>query len=230
MRRIEAVTGPGVVDYLCTIDKIIRQLRTALKAEPEKIPERVSALQQEVAASRKQVENLLKEIAVTKSQVIDCIFPGGNMAQWASEHRLTLTTSSLLEHDIPIGTSGCQGLLATATSLGNGCKLLVSEIEGGDAKSLQEIVQNLQKDLGDPSAVVLGCRSGSKVSLVVAFSSHVVSSGLKAGVFVDKFAKICGGGGGGRPNLAQAGGRQPENLPRALEAAREDLLVALEAI
>lgn len=82
--------------------------------------------------------------------------------------------------------------------------------------------------MGDPAAVVLGCSIDSKVNLVVAFSPGIVSLGMKAGQFVGKIAKICGGGGGGRPNLAQAGGRQPEKLSEALETASRDLMESLK--
>ena len=52
----------------------------------------------------------------------------------------------------------------------------------------------------------------------------------QAGKLVGSVAKLCGGGGGGRPNLAQAGGRQPERIPEALEAARTTVVEALEAL
>ncbi|MGA1625652.1 MAG: DHHA1 domain-containing protein, partial [Prochlorothrix sp.] len=61
------------------------------------------------------------------------------------------------------------------------------------------------------------------VSLVAAFGSQVVAQGLQAGQFIGGFAKLCGGGGGGRPNLAQAGGRDESKLPEALEAAKAQL-------
>lgn len=120
-----------------------------------------------------------------------------------------------------------QGLVSKVITLDNGSKILVSQIDGVDGKALQEAAQDLLKDMGDPAAVVLGCSTDSKVNLMVAFSPGVVSFGLKAGQFVGKIAKICGGGGGGRPNLAQAGGRQPEKLSEALETAREDLTESL---
>ncbi|KAK6946507.1 LOW QUALITY PROTEIN: DHHA1 domain [Dillenia turbinata] len=77
--------------------------------------------------------------------------------------------------------------------------------------------------LQDPAAVVLGSSPGyGKVSLVAAFSPGVVEP--KAGKFVGPIAKMCGVGGGGRPNFAQAGGRDPEKLQGALEKAREELV------
>ncbi|MGA1623319.1 MAG: DHHA1 domain-containing protein, partial [Synechocystis sp.] len=67
-----------------------------------------------------------------------------------------------------------------------------------------------------------------KVSLVAAFSPQVVKTkSLKAGQFIGAIAKLCGGGGGGRPNLAQAGGRDASKLPEALATAREQLRTSL---
>jgi len=61
------------------------------------------------------------------------------------------------------------------------------------------------------------------MSLVAAFSPQVIEKGLQAGKFIGSIAKICGGGGGGRPNLAQAGGKDGSKLPEALEAAQQQL-------
>ena len=97
-----------------------------------------------------------------------------------------------------------------------------------DADSLKSAAEYLLETLQDPAAVILGsCPGEGKVSLVAAFSPGVVDMGLKAGKFIGPIAKLCGGGGGGRPNFAQAGGRKPENLPTALEKARIDLVSIL---
>ena len=66
-----------------------------------------------------------------------------------------------------------------------------------------------------------------KVILVAAFGKSVIANGQQAGKFIGGIAKQCGGGGGGRPNLAQAGGRDGSALDRALASAREQLEVAL---
>lgn len=82
--------------------------------------------------------------------------------------------------------------------------------------------------LGDPGAVILGSSAeAGKVSLVAAFSPAVVKSGMQAGKFVGAIARVCGGGGGGRPNFAQAGGKLPEKLGEALAKARADLETSL---
>ena len=94
-----------------------------------------------------------------------------------------------------------------------------------DADALKAAAEYLLNTLGDPAAVVLGsCPEEGKVSLVAGFSPGVVKLGFQAGKFVGNIAKLCGGGGGGRPNFAQAGGRKPENLGSALEKARADLV------
>ncbi len=59
--------------------------------------------------------------------------------------------------------------------------------------------------------------------MVAAFSPVLVSQGLQAGKFVGSIAKICGGGGGGRPNLAQAGGKDASKVSEALQMAKQQL-------
>ena len=76
-----------------------------------------------------------------------------------------------------------------------------------DADGLKSAAEYLIDTLQDPAAVILGSSPGDgKVSLVAAFSPAVVKLGLQAGKFVGGIAKLCGGGGGGKPNFAQAGG------------------------
>ncbi len=89
---------------------------------------------------------------------------------------------------------------------------------------MQEAASQIQASLGDPAAVFLIASPDSqKVSMVAAFSPAVVSQGLQAGKFVGSIAKICGGGGGGRPNLAQAGGRDASKMSEALQMAKQQL-------
>ncbi len=89
---------------------------------------------------------------------------------------------------------------------------------------MQEAAAQIQASLGDPAAVFLIASPDSqKVSMVAAFSPAVVSQGLQAGKFVGSVAKICGGGGGGRPNLAQAGGKDASKMSEALQMAKQQL-------
>lgn len=108
-------------------------------------------------------------------------------------------------------------------------QILVTRLDGVAADGLQTAAQQLLEQLGANAAVLLaGVPEPEKVALVAAFGPAVVKAGLQAGKFVGAIAKICGGGGGGRPNLAQAGGKDPEALAEALAAAKRDLLVSLK--
>lgn len=130
-----------------------------------------------------------------------------------------------LKSELAIAKS--DGLLAQAKPVGD-FTILVAQMEDVDAQALQTAAERLMHKLGD-SAVILGSvPEPGKVSLVAAFSPAAVQRGLNAGKFVGAIAKLCGGGGGGRPNLAQAGGRDPSKLPEALAKAEADLLVALK--
>ncbi len=107
-------------------------------------------------------------------------------------------------------------------------QLLVQRLDGVEPAALQTAGQALVDQLGPGAAVVLaGESSPGKVSLVAGFGPQVVARGLKAGALIGALAKGCGGGGGGRPNLAQAGGRQPEKIDAVLTAGRARLAQAL---
>ncbi|KAK7277432.1 hypothetical protein RIF29_18584 [Crotalaria pallida] len=107
-------------------------------------------------------------------------------------------------------------------------RILVECMDDVDAESLKSAAEYLIETLPDPAAVVLGsCPGEGKVSLVAAFTPGVIDQGIQAGKFIGQIAKLCGGGGGGRPNFAQAGGRKPENLASALEKAQSELVAAL---
>ncbi|MFZ9569584.1 MAG: alanine--tRNA ligase, partial [Vulcanococcus sp.] len=121
-------------------------------------------------------------------------------------------------------------LAAQAETLGD-YQLLVARLDGVEGGGLQSAAQGLADQLGDGGAVVLGGLPDpadlSKVILVAAFGKGVIAKGQQAGKFIGAVAKTCGGGGGGRPNLAQAGGRDGAALDGALEQARAELSVAL---
>ncbi|WP_341884415.1 alanine--tRNA ligase [Synechococcus sp. UW140] len=118
-------------------------------------------------------------------------------------------------------------LLNQAETVGD-YQILVARLDGIGADGMQTAAQQLQEQLGDGAAVLLaGVAEPAKVALVAAFGPELTKRGLQAGKFVGVVAKACGGGGGGRPNLAQAGGRDPGALPGALAAAKAQLQEAL---
>jgi alanyl-tRNA synthetase len=121
-------------------------------------------------------------------------------------------------------------LVAQAEACGSST-LLVARLDGVEGAGLQSAAAGLAEQLGDGAAVVLGGLPDpadlSKVVLAAAFGPAVIAAGPKAGAFLGTVAKACGGGGGGRPNLAQAGGRDGAALDGALAQARTGLQAAL---
>ncbi len=118
-------------------------------------------------------------------------------------------------------------LAGSAETVG-GVEVVVGSLgEGIDAKQLMGIAHTVLQGLGTSAAVVLGSSAGEKASLVAAFGSAAVDRGINAADIVRGAAAIVEGGGGGQPDVAQAGGRRPERLDEALEQARTMLASGL---
>ncbi|RCS58464.1 alanine--tRNA ligase [Parvibium lacunae] len=101
----------------------------------------------------------------------------------------------------------------------NGLKVLAAVLDGADAKTLRESADQLKNKLGS-AALVLAAVDGGKVSLIAAVTADATAK-VKAGELVNFVAQQVGGKGGGRADMAQAGGTQAENLPQALAAVPE---------
>ena len=99
-----------------------------------------------------------------------------------------------------------------------GVKVVAAAIEGADAKALREAVDRL-KDKLKSAAVVLAAANGGKVSLIAGVTPDITAK-VKAGELVNHVAQQVGGKGGGRADMAQAGGTDPTRLPQALESVR----------
>jgi alanyl-tRNA synthetase len=110
-------------------------------------------------------------------------------------------------------------LLADAAEV-NGARVIVGEMPGGPEEQVRQQADRLRQKA--PSAVVvLGWQEDGKVQLLAALTDDLVKKGLHAGKLVGQVAKVVGGGGGGKPTMAQAGGKDPAKLPEALELARK---------
>ncbi|MEG4578823.1 alanine--tRNA ligase [Microcoleus sp. MON1_C5] len=185
-RRIEAVSGQAVLDYLNVRDKVVRDLGDRFKAKPEELPNRITNLQNELKDTQKHLAAVKSELAIAKSDQ----------------------------------------LLSAAEAVGE-FKIIVAELGDVDAEALKTAAERLQQKLGNAAVVLASIPEPDKVSLVAAFSPEVNKKGLQAGKFIGGIAQICGGKGGGRPNLAQAGGRDASKLQEALESARNLLVEGL---
>ncbi|AFW95460.1 alanyl-tRNA synthetase [Anabaena sp. 90] len=187
VRRIEAVSGAAVLDYLNIRDIVTKDLCDRFKVKPEEIPDRITSLQTELRNNEKEIQSLKSQIAIVKSD----------------------------------------SLLQTAEMIGEH-KIIIAQMDDIDPESLKAAAERLLQKIGNGAVVLGSIPEAGKVSIVAAFSPEVNKKGVQAGKFVGNVAKICGGGGGGKPNLAQAGGRDASKLPEALETAKNDLLAALK--
>ena len=141
-----------------------------------------------------------------------------------NELKTTQKELETLKSQLAIAKS--DSLLQTVESVGD-YKILVAKMEDVDPESLKTVAERLLQKVGNGAIVLGSVPEEGKVSLVAAFSPEVNKKGLQAGKFIGAIAKICGGGGGGRPNLAQAGGRDASKLPEALDQAQSALKSAL---
>ncbi|MDE5413737.1 alanine--tRNA ligase [Alkalihalobacterium chitinilyticum] len=101
-----------------------------------------------------------------------------------------------------------------------GTKALIKQVQATDMDNLRGIMDTL-KDKITSGVIVLGAASGGKVNIVAGVSKDLVEKGFHAGKLVKEVATRCGGGGGGRPDMAQAGGKDPEKLESALNYVEE---------
>ncbi|HWH78935.1 MAG TPA: DHHA1 domain-containing protein, partial [Candidatus Binatus sp.] len=109
-------------------------------------------------------------------------------------------------------------LLAKKQSL-NGASVLISQIDGVDGKQLRDIADQVKEKLGS-GVVVLASAGDGNVNLVASVSKDLTKK-FHAGNIIKELAAMVGGGGGGRPDFAQAGGKQPEKIAAALKRAEE---------
>ena len=189
IRRIEALSGQLVLDYLKERDDTVNKLSDLLKASPSQLFERVNSLQSELINKNKEIQKMKDEIAYFKY-------------------------SSLSSSANKIGLFS----------------LIISQLDGLDGNSLQSAALDLTSKLGDKSVVILGGipdKENRKLLFVVSFGEDLVKRGMHAGKLINDISRICSGGGGGKPNFAQAGAKDIDKLNDALEYARKDLRTKL---
>lgn len=175
IRRIEAVTGKGALNYVEGLENTLKNTALALKTQINDIVRRAEVLMQEVKDKDKEIENLKSKMAL------------GSLQQ----------------------------IMDSAKDI-KGVKVAVACLEL-DADALRELGDRLRDKLGK-SAVVLANVKDGKVTFVAMASKDAVGCGVHAGNLVKEVAKITGGGGGGRPDMAQAGGKDTNKVTQALES------------
>jgi alanyl-tRNA synthetase len=116
--------------------------------------------------------------------------------------------------------------IAAGATRADGASVLAATVDVTDAKALLDVLDRLKGRLPH-AAIVLGAAAEGRVHLVASVAPELVARGVRAGELVKVAAALVGGGGGGRDTLAQAGGRDPERLGDAIDAARAAIEVAL---
>ncbi|MFL0764056.1 MAG: DHHA1 domain-containing protein, partial [Prochlorococcus sp.] len=161
------------------------------------------------------VKRLVERFKVQPGEIVERVM--------ALQDELKDVNKTLASSKAELALAKSAALAFQAEAVGNS-QLLVSRLDGVDGADLQSATQGLLDQLGDGAAVVLGGLPNpsdlGKVILVAGFGKAMIASGQHAGKFIGAIAKQCGGGGGGRPNLAQAGGRDGAALDEALKAAK----------
>lgn len=181
-RRITALTGEKALEKVRHDEQLLIEIAQLVKApRVEDVPQRVSALVDEVRTLKQNLHKLSAQAAVG---LVD----------------------ELLEKGVDVA----------------GVKVIVHQAADWDADAMRAHIDQLRGKVS-PLAVLFGSANEGKVLLIAALSKDLVERGFSAGDWVKAAAKAVGGGGGGRPDLAQAGGKHPEKLPQAMTDAVEYL-------
>ncbi|SDL39505.1 alanyl-tRNA synthetase [Modicisalibacter muralis] len=173
VRRIEAVTGEGALDYFRDQEARLLRIGERLKAKPEQLEERVESLVERNRGLEKEIERLKAKL-----------------------------------------TSAAGSDMLTETREVAGVKVLAKQVEGVSGKELRGLLDQLKNKLGS-GILVLGVADGDKVSLIAGVTDDLTAR-VRAGDLVNHVAAQVGGKGGGRADMAQAGGNDAQALPVAL--------------
>ncbi len=175
VRRIEAITGSGVLAYYKELEKTLESAAKVVKTAPASLVEKCEHLMAELKALQSENESLKSKAAK------DAL---GDVMNQVKEVK--------------------------------GVKLLASSVDGVDMNGLRELGDSLKEKLGEGVVVLLSNQDG-KVNMIAMATDGAVKAGSHAGNLIKAIAALVGGGGGGRPNMAQAGGKNPAGIPAALE-------------
>jgi len=180
VRRIEAVTGAGVLKLIKEKDDIISDTARELRANSvSDVVKKASGVMQELKEANREIEQLNAKIA--SSMVANINF-----------------------------TDVC------------GLNLGTGKMPGAAVDTVRSITDDFKAE-NDLSVTVIAVPGEGKVNFVASCGKEAVKRGAHAGNLLKQLSAICGGGGGGRPDSAQSGGKQPENVDKALLAAAEIL-------
>ena len=241
IRRVTAYTGTKARENQQTLQTAASQLGKLLGVSVSGLPAAAMALSKEVKGLKKQlttgvafeaepakgkVESTEAELSYFQvrdvmRQVAQCCSSTVKDVSIRIDAMLgdKMTLLKQIEETKDVAAVSADDLIAEGSKVGNSL-MVVKQIDGANADLLKRLVDQIRKK-ASPAVIVLGSASSDgKVLLVAGVSRDLIDNGVKAGDIVKQIAPIVGGGGGGKPDLAQAGGKQPDKLPEALEMAK----------
>jgi alanyl-tRNA synthetase len=177
IRRLEATTGKGALNYVQARDATLSKAAALLKAPVGELEAKIAQLLEQARINERELARLKAKAAASA---------GDDLAGDAVDVK--------------------------------GAKVLAVALDGADAKALRETMDKL-KDKLKSAAIVLASVSEGKVTLIAGVTADLTGK-VKAGELVNHVAQQVGGKGGGRPDMAQAGGTDPAGLPAALQSVR----------
>ena len=201
IRRLTALTGHAAQRAREHAEDLLRRAEALGSADPRELASQLDALNVEINDATLPL--VLRRALLTKIAELSDMLKQHRKAEGAktAEAAVDRARAVVESHDA-------------------GEPVLVAEIEGADAQALRSAMDVARSRLADAAVLLAGARDG-KVALNAYVPQALIDKGLKAGDWVKAVAKVVGGGGGGKPDSAQAGGKDPAKLPEALDAARD---------
>lgn len=181
VRRIEALTGNGVLKFYKNLEKTVEEASRALKASPATLVEKCAHVMAEIKSLNSELESLKAK---------------------AAKDALGDVTDQV--QDV------------------KGVKLLAVSVDGVDMNGLRDLGDQLKAKLGEGVVVLLSGQDG-RVNMVAMATEAAMAKGAHAGNLIKGIAALVGGGGGGRPGMAQAGGKNPAGIGAAIAEASKVL-------
>ena len=179
VRRIEALTGDGLMHYYQETEKELHEAAKTAKTTPSSLTAKIESLLEEIKALHSENEKLKSKLA--KDSL-------GNVMEQVKEIK--------------------------------GVKVLATKVLDVDMNGLRNLGDQLKDKLGD-GVIVIASVQDDKVNLMATVTDEAQKKGAHAGNLIKAIASLVGGGGGGRPNMAQAGGKNPAGVDACLEKVTE---------
>ena len=181
VRRIEALTGNGLIKHFEEMEKLLNEAAKAAKSDAHNLTKKIHSLNDEIKSLSSENEKL--------------------KAKLANE-----SVGDALDNVVEV----------------KGVKLLATKVADVDMNGLRNLGDQLKEKMGG-GVVVIVSTTNDKANVIVMADDDAISKGAHAGNMIKEIAKCVGGGGGGRPNMAQAGGKNPAGADMAIEKAKEIL-------